>query len=639
MLAQTISPLQVTLVVAYLLAIGFLAWLGHRQTKNAADYLIAGRNTHPFIMALSYGATFISTAAIVGFGGLAGMFGMSLLWLVFLNIFVGIFVAFVVLGGRTRRMAHHLGAHTFAEFLGRRYGSRFLQVFAGTVIFLLIPLYAAAVLLGGVKFISVSFVVDQHLALLVFSVIVAAYVVTGGLKGVMYTEALQGGIMLAGMIILLVYTYQAIGGVTEGHEQLERISPMANPTFQKMGFRGWTEFPEFGWGASHNLWWIIVGTFILGVGIGVLAQPQLAVRFMTVNSQKQLNRAVMLGAFFILAIPGTAYVVGSLSNVYFSEHGDIRHGRLVEWLDEDESMAEVQLMTRHEDGTWRPVDGDKTARLLLDAENPIIPGQTGAEGETLTICRGRGTSLFYAGGAGEIIPTFIEESMPGWFGLLFLLTLLAAAMSTLASQFHALGSAIGRDVFEQITRRHGQSVVITRVGIIVGILIAVLLSYYVIAGESGDATGTPSAIIARATAIFFGVCAAAFLPAYVGGLFFRWITRPAAIASMVGGTLLAVFWLAFIRAKDAAAIGIVERLTGETSLLAGRGSWDVIDPILVALPTSIVICVVVSLLTRRPSEEILGKCFAPKRPAAEEIAAPAPTVQPVGDAAHAERPG
>ncbi len=100
-------------------------------------------------MAVSYGATFISTAAIVGFGGVAGLFGMSLLWLTFLNIGVGILIAFIVLGEPTRRLGHHLGAHTFPELLGLRYQSRGIQIFTGAIIFLFMPLYAAAVMTGG----------------------------------------------------------------------------------------------------------------------------------------------------------------------------------------------------------------------------------------------------------------------------------------------------------------------------------------------------------------------------------------------------------------------------------------------------------------------------------------------------------
>ena len=50
----------------------------------------------------------------------------------------------------------------------------------------------------------------------------------------------------------------------------------------------------------------------------------------------------------------------------------------------------------------------------------------------------------------SIIPTFITSAMPWWFRVVFLLTLLSAAMSTMSSQYHTLGTAIGRDVVEQI---------------------------------------------------------------------------------------------------------------------------------------------------------------------------------------------
>ena len=172
MLAQTVGVLDIIVVLAYLLIIVYLGLLGYMRTKSATDYLIAGREVHPFVMAMSYGATFISTSAIVGFGGVAGLFGMNLLWLTFCNIFVGIFIAFVFLAPRARRMGHHLDAHTFPELLGRRFESKFIQVFAGLVIFLFIPLYAAAVLIGGSQFVAVQFGISYETALLVFSVII-----------------------------------------------------------------------------------------------------------------------------------------------------------------------------------------------------------------------------------------------------------------------------------------------------------------------------------------------------------------------------------------------------------------------------------------------------------------------------------
>ena len=75
--------------IVYIFALVFVGYYAYKKTNSSEDFMIAGKDTHPFIMAMSYGATFISTAAIVGFGGVAGQYGMSVLWLAFLNIIIG----------------------------------------------------------------------------------------------------------------------------------------------------------------------------------------------------------------------------------------------------------------------------------------------------------------------------------------------------------------------------------------------------------------------------------------------------------------------------------------------------------------------------------------------------------------------
>lgn len=595
MLAQAVGIQEILIVLAYLLLVVYLGWLGYTRTKTASDFLIAGRKIHPFVMAMSYGATFISTSAIVGFGGVAGLFGMSVLWLTFLNIFVGIFIAFVFLAPPARRMGHRLDAHTFPELLSRRFESRFIQVFSGLVIFLFIPLYAAAVLIGGCEFISTQFKIDYDVALLVFSVIIAAYVVMGGLKGVMYSDALQGSIMFVGMLTLLIFTYSKLGGIIPAHQSLTDLAKLVPGKLQAIGHKGWTAMPPFGFGdIKYDLWWIVIPTITLGVGIGVLAQPQLIVRFMTVKSKRELNRAVGVGGLFILIMTGVAFTVGSLSNAYFAQNGPILKGRVVKMLDEEKNQAVLQIMAKDEAGKWADEEGKMAPVVLCEAELEQSAIDAGVVG-------GRSISVVYAkGNPDQIIPTYITSAMPKWFGLVFLLTLLAAAMSTLSSQFHTVGTSIGRDVYEQVTGRHGRSIGVNRAGIILGIVIAVLWSHYARGGY----------IIARATAIFFGLCASAFLPAFVGGLFWKRITRAGAIASIVSGFAVTSFWLLFVKAKEAGAIGLVQKVTGgKDSILAGHPNWPTVDPLVVALPISIIVVVVVSLLTRPSSEEHLAKCF------------------------------
>ncbi len=528
--------LLIFIVIVYLLITAYLGYLGYRQTKTSADYLVAGRKTHPFVMALSYGATFISTSAIVGFGGAAAVFGMGLLWLTVMNIFVGIFIAFVFFGKRTRKMGHNLDAHTFPELLGKRFKSRFLQAASGVVIFLGMPLYAGSVMIGATQFICQTLNINYEVALLFFTAIVAVYVVMGGLKGVMYTDAFQGTVMFIGMGFLLVFTYNLLGGVVNAHQALSALKDQAVQIFGAKGHLGWTSMPQ----AGSVLWLQLVTTIVMGVGIGVLAQPQLIVRFMTVKSNRELNRAVLVGGVFILMMTGVAFVVGALSNVYF-------------------------------------------------VNNPAF-------GKIAMLAAGKNVD--------NIIPLYITSAMPWWFTSVFFVTLMAAAMSTLSSQFHTMGTAAGRDVYEKgLGHQQKNSISVTRVAMSFGILISLFVAYFLPKFlEQG------SAIIAIGTSIFFGLCAATFLPMYFGALYTRRITRAGALAGFFGGFLSSSLWIAFVHSKESAPLGLSKLIFG-VDTLAGVSNWQFVDPLIISLPVSIVLTFAVSAFTKAPDKEHLDFCF------------------------------
>lgn len=534
MLGSTIA------LILYLFIITYLGYLGYKHTKTSADYLVGGRQIHPLVMALSYGATFISTSAIVGFGGAAGTLGMGLLWLTFLNIFFGIFIAFVVFGKRTRKMGHNVDAHTFPELLGNRFNSKFIQGFAGVIIFLFMPIYAAAVLKGGSDFIQTHFGITYEVSLLFFAAVVALYVWMGGLKGVMYTDAFQGIIMFFAMTFLLIFAYSKLGGITSAHSQLNMLfdKPEVQEQTAKLikgGFQGWTSMPALG----SPIWWSLVSTIVMGVGIGVLAQPQLVVRFMTVKSNRDLNRAVLSGGIFIIMMTGVAFVIGSLSNVFFfNESGKI--------------------------------------------------------------------AIVAAGGNDKIIPAFIKLFVPGWFGIIFFLALIAAAMSTLSSQFHAMGTAAGRDIYEKALHKKGNTIFITKTGILVAILLSVVLAFL------ANKLDTSMQIIATGTAMFFGLCAASFLPAYVSALYIKKISAKAIIAGMITGFVVGTFWIFFIHEKEASSLQLCNLLFSKTTLVkeTGLAKLAMIDPIVIALPSSIIATIIGAFVTKDDvSKEHVDMCF------------------------------
>jgi len=509
------------LVALFLLVVVVLGFLAYRRTHTAKDYLVGGGNNHPFLMAMAYGSTFISTSAIVGFGGTAAMFGMSLLWLAFCNIFVGILLAFLVFGKPTQKLGKALNAMTFPELMGKRYNSRFIQQYASLVILLAMPLYAAAVMIGAARFLETVLHLNYTSAVIIFAVIVAAYVITGGLKGIFYTDAFMGTLMFIGMVMLLVVTYTNLGGVTAAHQALTDMAGLVPDSLAAKGHLGWTAMPA----AGSEIWWVVISTLVLGVGIGVLAQPQLIVRYLTVKGPKELNRAVPVGGVFILMMTGVAFLVGALTNVYFFQ-----------------TAGQISLAA-----SMDPVSG--------------LPN------------------------IDKIIPLYIEQAMPSWFPYVFLLTMLSAAMSTLSGQFHVMGTSLSYDLYKK------SGLLGNRLAIVAALIVSVWLTFKM-----------PPSIIAVATAVFFGLCAASFLPAYAAALFWPRVTKQGAIASMISGSMCSLLLMLFVHAKEASAIGISEAILGRVTLIGFP--WTVIDPMVLSLPLSAIVLVAVSLATQ-PDRDFL----------------------------------
>ena len=269
----------------------------------------------------------------------------------------------------------------------------------------------------------------------------------------------------------------------------------------------------------------------------MLAQPQLAVRFMTVKSDRELNRAIPIGGIFILLMTGVAFVVGALSNVLFF---------------------------------------NETGKIAVAAAEGVTDG---------------------------IIPLFFNTFMPEWFVTIFLVILMAAGMSTISSQFHTMGTAVGRDVFGSVKQETRKGLVASRVGVLIAIILTVVLSY--VLPQIWDGA------IAIATGLFFGLCGAAFLPMYFGALYSKKITKTAAVSGMVSGFCASVLWMVLFHGKEASVFKLVAALTGGAQeVLVPDVIVSNLDPLFVALPISIIVTLIVQAASKKnlPQEHV-DKCF------------------------------
>lgn len=647
--------LFISVLVIFLGILGYLAWLGYKRTTSAKDYLLAGGSVNPYMMALSYGAAFISTAAIVGFGGLSGQFGFQMIWVVFANIFVGILIAYLVFGKRMRQMGHNLNAQTFSDFLGKRYGSRFAQWFSGIVIFLFMPLYAAAVMRGAAEFMQPIFGIDLFWLSLIYIVIVAIYVITGGLKGVTYSDSFLGSIMLVSMIILVVFVYSKLGGITTAHSQLTSMAHLVPEGMVKAGHTGWTSFSVF----NSKFWWLTVSTLTMGIGIGVLAQPQLLVRFMTVKRNRDLNRALLIGGIFILIVVGGAFATGALSNVSF--HAD--QGLLsIQVAQGNADQVIPQFIT-----TYMPQIFVYIFLLTL-----ISAGISTSSAQFHTIGTSIGKDVYEDNIAkiGNLKNIHLWKRI-GIASTIFIISILSVFIfpNSIVSYFFAMISTIllvpiiGFLFWKTVTKfsviwsiivglasaitwtfliNGGTQSIVSRysihlissihpgiIGAVFSLITLLITSMFIhrvpkannivnvkrtdnflLWKRVGIAVAIiftfilgvfilPKGIVAKGTAFFFAIAAGTFLAPTIGALFWRGATKAGAIWSMVVGLGVSIIWTLVF---NGGTLGIKS--------LFSIHPISSIEPGIVGLAFSIVILFVVSAFTRKISKDHVDLCFA-----------------------------
>jgi len=156
---------------------------------------------------------------------------------------------------------------------------------------------------------------------------------------------------------------------------------------------------------------------------------------------------------------------------------------------------------------------------------------------------------------------------------------------------------LGRDDVDQ-----KKAMLITRAGMIIAIIYTIFMAY-LLPKVWNDS-------IAISTGLFFGLCAAAFLPMYVGALYFKKMTKAAAVSGMIAGFATSLFWMMFIHTKESAAMKICKLLTGDNSLVSNSKMLQFVDPIIIALSVSVFVTVAVQLLHKKqmPKEHI-DQCF------------------------------
>lgn len=282
---------------AYIAAFVLLARKG-RGHDNAASGAVGF-----VVQAFAYVATYLSAVALVGFGGLAHAYGLQMLLVAAGNVWLGTWAVYKFLAWRTRQWQWLLGARSPASLLGRGHDSRRLGQFLALIFAVFLGVYASAVIKGAALLLAGILPVPLWALVWVVAVAVGACVLIGGLRGVLYTEAMQGAIMLAGVLLIVGAVFAKVGGPVQG------VADLAALPAEALADNG---FAALSSGEA--------GLFILSLvavtSIAVWAQPQMVQRHFALASGEQAIRIAPLSMLVLTVVVGGTYFAASLSRLF-----------------------------------------------------------------------------------------------------------------------------------------------------------------------------------------------------------------------------------------------------------------------------------------------------------------------------------
>lgn len=305
---QSIQTATVAALVLFAAVMIFIGYMSYHKTKTMDGFLLGGRNIGAWVSAFAYGTSYFSAVIFIGYAGKHGWdIGVGSIWIGIGNAVLGCLLAWVLAAKRTRRMTRKMQSKTMPEFFEARYKSKPMKIFAALVIFVFLVPYSAAVYKGlGTMFNTIFPTISVNYCMLIIAVLTAVYLVLGGYVATAYTDFVQGIIMIAGVIamVIAVVNTEAVGGFSEWHQRLAAITNNGD------GIDGTQLVDVFG-GKSMKF----LCTNILLTSFGTWGLPQMVTKYYAIKDEKSVKQATVISTLFCAIIGCGAYFIGSLSRL------------------------------------------------------------------------------------------------------------------------------------------------------------------------------------------------------------------------------------------------------------------------------------------------------------------------------------
>lgn len=508
--------------LSFALYIGIAIW---SRAASTNDFYVAGGGVSPLANGMATAADWMSAASFISMAGIIAFSGYD--GSVYLMGWTGGYVLLALLLAPYLRK---FGKFTVPDFIGDRYYSGLARTVAVVCALFVSFTYVAGQMRGvGIVF-SRFLEVDINNGVYIGMAIVFFYAVLGGMKGITYTQVAQYCVLIFAFMVPAIFIsiqltgnpvpQLGFGAQLRGEDVylLDRLDGLMT----ELGFTAYTE-------RSRSL--IDISFITAALMVGTAGLPHVIVRFFTVPRVRDARKSAGYALLFIAILYTTAPAVAVFARTNLMQTvNETAYDEIPDWFHTWENAGLLAWSDKNNDGRIQYRPG-----TLFSDQAPAYADQRGASGERIiTNPVTENENELYVDRDIMVLANPEIANLPDWVIALVAAGGLAAALSTAAGLLLVISTAVSHDLVKKqimpdITER--AELWVARISAVFAVLVA---GYFGI---------NPPGFVAAVVALAFGLAAASFFPAIIMGIFYKRMNKEGAIAGMVTGLGITLFYM------------------------------------------------------------------------------------------------
>ena len=481
--------------ITFSIYIGIAIWSRVQSTK---EFYVAGGGVGAWANGMATAADWMSAASFISMAGIISFAGYD--GAVYLMGWTGGYVLLALLLAPYLRK---FGKFTVPEFIGDRYYSNNARLVAVFCALLVSFTYVAGQMRGvGIVF-SRFLEVDIDTGVIIGMLIVLFYAVLGGMKGITYTQVAQYCVLIFAFMVPAIFisiqmTGNPIPQLGFGSELISEPSTYLLDKLDNLNVElGFNEYTD------NTKPLIDVFAITLALMVGTAGLPHVIVRFFTVKKVSDARKSAGIALLLIAILYTTAPAVAAFARTNLLETISTKpYSEIPQWFKKWENTGLIKFDDLNNDGMIN-YSNDNSNELYVDRDIMVLANP-------------------------EI------ANLPNWVVALVAAGGLAAALSTAAGLLLVISASVSHDLIKRVYYPE-----ISEKGELITARISAFFAVC-IAGYFGI---NPPGFVAAVVALAFGLAAASFFPAIVMGIFYKQMNKEGAIAGMLVGISLMVYYM------------------------------------------------------------------------------------------------